>query len=286
MLALEFHFKVGSNFRVFSWFDKTRQYLSDTFSNKSFFESWGGVALILLLPVAFLYLFLNLFDGTIYWLLTFITSLIVLFLCVGPSTIENSFASYFNSMEKGDSEAAYLNLNKIGSHSDDVIPENIEKAGISEKDELIRSATRKILTESQKSYFGVICWFIVFGPFGALFYRLSHIYYDHCKSIEFDEHLPLMERVIHWIEWVPSRVTSMLFLLTGDFVNGFYRIQDYLTDAQANNEQLISETGIASLGLEMEVNNGEVEENHRTVALVNRTIIFYLVVAAVLTSIF
>jgi len=305
VFALEFHFKIGSEYRNFSWFNKIQQYLSDRFSENDFFESWGGIAIILLSPLALLYGALNLFDGSLFWLLSLAISIAILFLCLGPLPLEKSFEHYFKAVENDDLEAAYLHLNRVGSSNEinkgDEITGNVDieqddysrqdeigqnSPDIAEKDELIRNATRKILTESQKRYFGVIAWFIVLGPLGALFYRLSYLYHAHCKTAEFDEHLPLMDQIIHWIEWVPARITSMLFLLTGDFVNGFYRIQDYLTDADADNNQLISETGIASLGLEMGINDGDVNENHRTMALVNRTIIFYLVLGAVISTIF
>jgi len=294
VLALEFHFKIGSEYRNFNWFNKAQQYLSDRFSDKDFFESWGGIAIILLTPIGLLYGAFNLFDGSLFWLITLVVSIVILFLCLGPLPLEKSFEHYFKAVENDDLEAAYLHLNRIGSSNeiekDDEITGEVDieqdSLDIAEKDELVRNATRKILTESQKRYFGVIAWFIVLGPLGALFYRLCYIYHAHCRAEEFDEHLPLMDQVIHWIEWVPARVTSMLFLLTGDFVNGFYRIQDYLTDADADNNQLISETGVASLGLEMGINDGDVDENHRTMALVNRTVIFYLVLGAIISTIF
>ena len=47
VLALEFHFKLGSEYRDFAWFNKAREYLTGLFSKQDFFESWGGVAIIL-----------------------------------------------------------------------------------------------------------------------------------------------------------------------------------------------------------------------------------------------
>jgi len=277
VLALEFHFKIGSEYRDFKWFTKARDYLTELFSNKNFFDSWGGIAIILLPPVLILYGFVSLFDGSLYWLVLFVVSIVILFLSLGPKSLEKSFEKYFESMQRDDLEAAYLHL-KVddGEESNTDIPEN---------DELVRSATQKIIIESQKRYFGVIAWFIFLGPFGALFYRLAHIYRDVCQKKEFDDHRPLMEQLVHWIDWLPVRITSLLFLLTGDFVKGFYRIKDYLTDADVNNNQLISDTGIAALGLEMGVSTGDVDENHRTMELIHRTIIIYLVVAAVITTV-
>jgi AmpE protein len=277
VLVLEFHFKIGSEYRDFSWFNKGRDYLTRIFSEQDFFDSWGGIAIILLTPVLLLYGLVSLFDGSLYWLVLFMVSVVVLFLCLGPQSLENSFKGYFESMQRDDFEAAFLHLEQQQDGSD--------KKDIPENDELVRSATRTLLVKSQKCYFGVIAWFIFLGPVGALFYRLSQLYRDHCAVQEFDEHLPLMNLIIHWIDWVPARLTSLMFLLTGDFVNGLYRIKDYLSDADADNNQLISETGIAALGLEMGVSDGDMEENHRAIAMVQRTVIIYVVVAAVMTTI-
>lgn len=275
-LALELHFKLGSEYRDFTWFNKVKDFLTEKLSSYSFFESWGGVAIVLLVPIIFSYTVLSLFDGFLFGLLTFIFSAAILFLCLGPTPLEKSFDVYASSVEKGDIESAFLYLSDSESSSDVDLPED---------DELVRKATRTILAEAQKRYFGVLAWFIFFGPVGALFFRLSHLYRDHCKTEEFDEHLPLMELLIHWIDWVPARMTSFLFLLTGDFVNGFQRLKDYLTDADADNNQLIAETGIAALGLDMGVSDGDIDENYKTMDMVNRTVLFYLVVGAVLSSI-
>lgn len=274
-VALEFHFKWGSEFRQFGWFITMREYAADLFNGKAYFDGWFGIAVILLVPIAVLFGILNIFDGIIFWLLSFVISAALLFYSLGPAPLEKSFGCYFESMERGDLEAAYLHLNDP--------QETGELRDIPENDELVRFATRKILVESQKRYFGVIAWFVLIGPLAALLYRLAHVYKEHCSKEEFNDHLPLMEQVVHWIDWIPARLTSMLFLLTGDFANGFYRIQDYLLDAEADNEQLISETGIAALGLEMGVCDGLVDENNKTIEMIRRAVIFYLVVGAIFT---
>jgi len=289
VLALEFHFKIGSQYRDFKWFEKARNFLAEVFSSRSFFDSWGGICVILLSPVLILYGFVSIFDGIIYSLVLLVVSIVVLFLTLGPISLEKTFENYFESMDRDDLEGAYLHLKQddveLGAVADTDIEPEEQNPDTPENDELVRNATRKILVESQKRYFGVIAWFIFLGPLGALFYRLSHIYRDACLTSEFDEHLPLMDSVIHWVDWVPARITSLLFLLTGDFVKGFYRIKDYLYDADANNDQLISDTGIAALGLEMGVSTGGVDENHSSIELVHRTVIIYLVIAAVMTTI-
>jgi len=83
---------------------------------------------------------------------------------------------------------------------------------------------------------------------------------------------------------VPARITSLFFLLTGDFVNGFYRNKDYMSDLDADNNELISATGIAALGLKMGLNNPDIDENSLAMDMVHRTVIIYLVVAALIVT--
>lgn len=290
VLSLEFHFKIGGDYRGardFSWFKSFQNKLFELFSGQSFFEGLGGIALILILPSLVLLGFVNLFDGVIYWLVYLLISVCVLFLSFGPESLENSLKPYFESVENDDVESAFKHSQGISSLksaklNDD--QENSADSNIPETDELVRNTTRQILIESQIRYFGVIVWFIFFGPFGALFYRLVHIYSNLCQEKEFDEHAPLMEKVVHWVNWIPARITCLLFLLTGDFVNGFYRIKDYLTDALADNWQLIAETGIAAQSLDRGISERNSDENADTMELVYRTAIIYLVFAALVAT--
>ncbi|PCI65075.1 MAG: hypothetical protein COB38_11830 [Gammaproteobacteria bacterium] len=297
VLALEFHFKIGNDFRGardFSWFKSLQNKLFDIFSDKAFFEGWGGVTLILLLPPIILMGFVNLFDGVLYWLVYLLISVCILFLSLGPDSLEKSLKPYFDSVDKGDVESAFKHSQALSSlkyekfnqekESDEKDDSDDVEVNVPEADELVRNTTRQILIESQIRYFGVIAWFIFFGPYGALLYRLAHIYSNHCQESEFDEHTPLMDTVIHWINWIPARITSLLFLLTGDFVNGFYRVKDYLTDALADNWQLIAETGIAAQSLDRGVSERNVDENTETLELVYRTAIIYLVFAALVAT--
>ena len=130
VLGLEFHLKIGSEYRDFSWFTKLRHYFAGLFAERNFFESWGGVAIILLVPVVSLYALVSLFAGGLYWLVLFAISVVVLFLSIGPTRLEDSFEAYFHSVENDDYEAAGLHLNEINDSL-----KRIEKLEGNEQDE-------------------------------------------------------------------------------------------------------------------------------------------------------
>lgn len=274
VFALEFYFRWGAELRTFSWFESFHAKLEELLSQYSLFYGWLGIALILLLPSLALWSLLGLFDGFIYYLLLLIVSSAVLFMCLGPKPLKDSFESYFAAMERGDKEAGYLALQQESTSEE-----------VPQSDDLVRNATRVILVESQSRYFGVIFWFILFGPFGALFYRLTHLYYCTCLTEENEEHLEKMTHLLHWVDWAPVRITSLLFLVTGDFVNGFYRVKDYMFDASASNRQLISETGVSALGIQLGMTDSCLQENYDAMAMIERTMIVYLVVVVGLSPI-
>lgn len=270
--ALEYYFRWGSEYRVFKWFHLLEAKINELLGEQHFYHGWLGLLLIILTPVLFLGILLNALGGALYLLLVLPISIATLFYCLGPKSLEKTMDAYFSAVDRGDKEAGFLILEQ-----DENTPD------IPQSEELERNATRFILIESNKRYFGVIVWFIFFGPCGALFYRLVHEYQELCIEKELDEHLLLTNKLMHWVDWVPSRMTSIFNLLTGDFVAGFYRFKDYWSDPYASNEQLISESGIAALGLKMGYIDDQRDENREAMDMVIRTGIIYLVAVAVLS---
>ena len=272
VFALEYYFRWGSEYRQFSWFESFQNKLSDLVGEQDFYHGPGGVLLIILLPTLILGIVFSLLSGPLYWLLALPLTVAVLFYSLGPKSLEDTMERYNAAVERGDCEAGYL-----------ILKQNEESTDIPESEELSRNATRFILVESNKRYFGVVVWFLFFGPCGALVYRLAHQYHQQCINQNIGNHLDFSTQLIHWVDWVPARMTSIFNLLTGDFVSGFYRFKDYWLEAQASNDQLISETGIAALGLKMGYIEPERNENKEAMAMVMRTGIIYLVAIAILS---
>lgn len=93
-------------------------------------------------------------------------------------------------------------------------------------------------------------WFLVFGPAGALAYVLTTQYLDQLE--EGSRECELVDQAVHWIEWVPVRITGLLFCLAGNFGPTF----DYLLGQLFDTEQS-SATHLATMaGLAAEVPDG------------------------------
>lgn len=291
VLAIEYYFRWGAEYRNFSWLNLWRQKLTDWFLEQTFLSGWGGLLLILVTPVLALLIFVNLFSGPLYLLISFLLACCVLFLSLGPKPLVTALSDYLEAKERGDLEAADLSLR--AEFGDEKLDENQNP---------IRNATEIILYETQLRYFSVIFWFVTLGPFGALFYRLAYEYAilcrtDHANNAIDDnqsdtnqgenilrEHSIIIDQLIDWLEWLPARLTGLIFLLAGDFVKSFPILKNHLVDFSSNNQSVVIEIGKASLGLNAQTETSS-QENSDVIGLIKRTFIIYLVLIAMLSSV-
>src|SRR6185369_5048090 len=86
--------------------------------------------------------------------------------------------------------------------------------------EVARVAIELGLIRSHRHVFGVMAWFIVLGPVGAILYRLAALLADRWN----DAGQPgtgafglFAQRAFAVIDWLPVRLTAFSFAMTGDF---------------------------------------------------------------------
>lgn len=65
-------------------------------------------------------------------------------------------------------------------------------------------------------FFATVGWYVILGPVGLLIYVLVKEYH----LMEEESH-QLSDRIIYFLDWIPSRVTCLLFSVTGNFVDTF-----------------------------------------------------------------
>jgi AmpE protein len=106
--------------------------------------------------------------------------------------------------------------------------------------------TEQLCWEALDSSYAVLFWFALFGPFGALLYRVSS-WLSQSINMETLGPFQRMARLAHEaLAWLPSRITAFLFALVGRFEStfGYYRTQIF--EAQLPNATLLRECGMAA----------------------------------------
>ncbi len=87
--------------------------------------------------------------------------------------------------------------------------------------EIARVAIELGLVRSHRHVFGVMAWFVVLGPVGAIAYRLAALLNDRWGAMRGEETGAFglfAARAFEIIDWVPVRLTAISFAAAGDFM--------------------------------------------------------------------
>lgn len=121
--------------------------------------------------------------------------------------------------------------------------------------------------------FAVLFWYLIAGPIAALTYRVVTL----CEKIDGVSQQSIELSQI--LEWIPARITALLFLLVGNFQKGISSFLKYAVAKPESNKQILSFTGLMALGAD--------EKKEITVpsaeALVEHSAILFLVLIALFT---
>lgn len=123
-----------------------------------------------------------------------------------------------------------------------------------------------------RQLFSAIFCYVIAGPIAVLTYRLITL----CQEITSVREQA--NRITDIIEWIPARITAMLFLLVGNFQRGFVLFSNLFFSKPEKNNQMLSDCGMQA------VRSNE-EEVPLTMAetMVEHAAIILLVLIALLT---
>lgn len=91
--------------------------------------------------------------------------------------------------------------------------------------EIARVSIEQTLSCAHKNLFGVMVWFVVLGPAGAVLYRLSQLLSQKWGGLDqrdFGEFGKFSERAFDLMDWVPLRLSAISFAVVGDFEDAVY----------------------------------------------------------------
>ena len=106
-------------------------------------------------------------------------------------------------------------------------------AAIEQRESFLTATTYAVF----QGIYPLLFWFLLLGPTAALAYGLSSWYLQNLPSDD-PEHARV-GRVVFWMEWLPARVTGLLFALLGDFGRCFEVWIGAWTDVDSTAEELL-----------------------------------------------
>lgn len=235
--------------------------------------------LVLALPVILIHYQLR--DADIRWDVIYIVfALLVVFLCLGPRDLDDEVNEYCNALDAGDEEGAKRVLFEMAE---------AKRRGVSATE----AVEEAVFVQAPNRIFGVVFWFIVLGPVGAWFFRISDLlrrrtaFESQREPTLREVVLPAVEHIHALLLWVPVRLAALGYALSGSFDEAINKWRDLGIEIgepmHRRNDGLVAEVGRAAMSgfLDEPANSSQAARN--AMRLVMRTLFIWMIVIALMT---
>ncbi|MDH5737324.1 MAG: regulatory signaling modulator protein AmpE [Gammaproteobacteria bacterium] len=137
--------------------------------------------------------------------------------------------------------------------------------------------------------FAPLVWYLLAGPFGLIFYILCVEFH---RLSENEEEQSLANDVLFYLDWLPARLTVLMFTVTGNFTHTFSHWLDTLMDVRGPLDEML--IAGARTAVNVRVPDPDTSENleedlemelEELALLHDRTLWAYVGLAAVITLI-
>jgi AmpE protein len=153
--------------------------------------------------------------GLLFGLASLVFSVFMLFYCWGPRDLERDAEAVAKAPDSERREAAIQMLRA------ELPPSTVPFAA-----EALVEAT---FTAALKRWFGVLFWFALIGPVGALFYRIVQLL-AYAPEFTRDEPVPeqtRLQQIASILDWLPAHIMALSLALASNFDAVFKTWHDY-----------------------------------------------------------
>lgn len=184
--------------RRFDWFPRYNQWLLAKTDNYLHNPTAKYLSL-LATPVLAIMILQQMADDWL-GLLSLLFAIVVFVYCLGSLEIEQKLEALIRAVKNNDNPAAALAEITDETHGDENLADD---------------ALRAVLNSAIEKLFGVMFWFAILGPLGAVLYRFSQLLQQQYR----DDPLlsAVSERMLELLNWLPSRILCFSFAVTGHF---------------------------------------------------------------------
>ncbi|MGD8910020.1 MAG: regulatory signaling modulator protein AmpE [Chromatiales bacterium] len=236
---------------------------------------------VLLPPLLITALLQQLLAGSLFGLPSVIFAAAVLLYCLGPIDLDTQVNDYSQAAE-ADEEPQLRRLAR----------DIIEDEPPTSEPALSQSVAESILLQANQRLFGVIFWFLLLGPLGALLYRMT-TQLPRLEQANRDIDFFLnAKQLLLIMDWLPARLTAICYAIAGSFEDALYgwrsyRDRRYDEFSDSNSGTLIcTGSGAMRLNTLLEEHSDELHDfSHlpqSAMALVWRSLVVWLVIAGLL----
>lgn len=263
--------------RKFHWFINYTYWFKAKFDNLSYWNDTFGLVCIILGPVIFTGILLYELNS-VFSLFGFVFSVVVLIYCLGPKDLHEVAHMFIDASEREDKETAFSYATQLLNGP---VPD--------EKPKLIAAINRTLFISTNERLLAVFFWFLILGPIGAVFYRLSHVLAKsqvQSEEIDEDQFYESTRMLYAILNWIPVYLTCLCYGITGNFIDALTRWKQHrpkdILDPDAYDDLLLN-TGLGALTIDPEDEDLGLESTRRVLQLSRHSILAYLTIIAIMT---
>ena len=278
LIALGVEARLGNfeRFRNLSWFVHYCDWLEARLAHVGFWNGPGGLLLTLFIPLALLGVVVHV-AGVINILLGFLLSFLALVYSFGPP-LGSLVDHYVDALGSGDDAACREFLEKILYGA----PEE----GAPDRDRVVGS----IMLRSHEYLFAVIFWFLLLGAVGAVMYCLVVNLAQRYEKAD-GGYAGAVRDLHNILMWPSSRMLALGFALGGSLVSALESWRSVSGHTLDVSREVVTVSGFGALHYtpadgektDQQDNEDFVNRLRETTALINRTLIVWLIVLGLMT---
>lgn len=271
-LAVETFYRPIQELRRYNWFYRYSDFLYNRLDGQGWRDGPLGIILVVGSVVFGVWLVEAMLNGVAAFF-SFLFGVAVLIYTLGPRDLEEEVNEFTEAVERGDYEAGEIIATRMAGY--DISGSPIEAT---------RHVMEGILVQSNVRMFGILLWFMLLGPVGAVLFRLSCELKNY--SIDSESGYAAAARDLYRIMiWLPTHLVVLGFALAGSFVDTVSLWKSYSEIWKTDSEALLIESGIGAISHDPHDEEGtpDLEGVHQIMALVKRTLLVWLAALALLT---
>ncbi len=233
--------------------------------------------MLIVLPVPLLIAFIdyNVIHNSI---IQFLFATAILLFSMGPKQFYELAKEFCQTFKKGELDIALWIASKILDR--DLSPE--------EKTNLANTVVHCLFIIANDRILAPIFWFVILGPMGAVFFRLSSELRYLCEKNERIKDLQTGANLLHAIlNWIPSRLTAFSYAAMGNFVYAMSKCRNgenlFEKLTLNNNQRLLHTAGTGALTMSDDPKTFNHHDVYQTLSLIRRTYALTLGTIALLT---
>lgn len=267
-LAVEYFVQVPVNMRRLAWFAHYADWLKNKFAGLKYWDGIIGVIITLAIPLLLL-LLIDYGLSTLFYPLSYLFGLLILFISLGPVPFNQSLISYIHALENKDNKQAKACAAEF-CHS--------RKAPDPTKHE--QEIIENLFIQANERVYGVIFWFIILGPLGAAMYRLTNILKYRYQEIHgaYEEDIRHLSDILNW---PATRLFTLGNALAGHMIGVMLTWRQHEKPSLKVNETVLTNTSLAALQYTQDSDHTDTDMSYwirEAQGLMNRTLIIWLTI--------